>query len=446
MGKAGWTMEPVVTNPSANTTYSWAGKSALPNLHLETWKMSNNEVRSFFVSLSLALKDLWHDRKVTFCLIVSLASVVAPLLLLFGLKFGIIATMEERFLQDPGKREIKIVGHYKLDKAWFEQLQKRQEVSFWVANTRALNTQVDLLKNHKIFLRKVEIIPTKTGDPLVPDNVRFPVDRHEIIVSHTVALKLDLKVNDPLSMIIPRIYQGKSEAGKFAATVIGILPESAFAREGVFADFELVKTVDDFKDQYAVPEFGINQGKVRAERDVFASARIFAKSLSDVAILADFIRQGGVEIKTHAKDIETIQQTEKVLSFIVKVLAWVAIMGGSVSLAGFLIANVDRKRQHLAMLRLMGFTAFSIAMYPVMQSLLIATLGFMLAGIAYLLGSNAFDQELGAYMQESGFICRLSNQQIVIAYLLTDLVVFAAAIIGGIRAIQIEPAETFRQQ
>ena len=408
--------------------------------------MSNNQLRSFTVSLSLAFKDLWHDRKITFCLIVSLASVIAPLLLLFGLKFGIISTMEQRFLQDPGKREIKIVGHYKLDQAWFDQLQSRSDVSFVLPNTRALNTQVDLLKDSKNFLRKVEIIPTKKGDPLVPEGFKFPANSHEIIVSHTAALKLDLKTGDQLIMIIPRVYQGQSEPGKFTVTVIGILPESVFYREGIFADFELLKAVDDFKDQYTVPDFGLSHGKSRIKHSVFASARVFANSLADVAILADFIRQSGVEVKTHAKDIKTIQQTEKVLSFLVKVLAWVAILGAAVSLGGFLIANVDRKKQHLAMLRLMGFTAFSIALYPVIQSLLIASFGFALAVAGYLFGANAFDLELGNYMQETGFICRLSNQQMLMAYLLTNLIVFFAAIIGGIRAIQIDPAETFRQQ
>jgi len=408
--------------------------------------MLSNGSRSFFVSLSLAFKDLWHDRKITFCLIVSLASVIAPLLLLFGLKFGIIETMEQQFLQAPGKREVKIVGHYKLDRAWFDQLQSRADVSFTIPSTRALNTQVDLLKDARNFVRKVEIIPTKMGDPLVPSGLPFPANKSEIIVSHTLALKLALQTGDQLNMVISRVYQGQSEPGKFAVTVIGILPESSFYRNGIFADFELLKAVDDFKDQSAVPEFGIRHGKLRVERTQFASARVFAKSLPDVATLADFIRQGGVEVKTHAKDIETIQQTEKVLSFIVKVIAWVSILGGAVSLAGFLIANVDRKRQHLAMLRLMGFTGFSVALYPVIQSLLIATFGFLLAVTAYLFGSHAFDQELGVFMQESGFICRLSKQQLLIAYLVTNLIVFATAIIGGIRAIQIEPAETFRQQ
>jgi len=408
--------------------------------------MLSNGSRSFFVSLSLAFKDLWHDRKITFCLIVSLASVIAPLLLLFGLKFGIIETMEQQFLQAPGKREVKIVGHYKLDRAWFDQLQSRADVSFTIPSTRALNTQVDLLKDARNFVRKVEIIPTKMGDPLVPSGLPFPANKSEIIVSHTLALKLALQTGDQLNMVISRVYQGQSEPGKFAVTVIGILPESSFYRNGIFADFELLKAVDDFKDQSAVPEFGIRHGKLRVERTQFASARVFAKSLPDVATLADFIRQGGIEVKTHAKDIETIQQTEKVLSFIVKVLAWVSILGGAVSLAGFLIANVDRKRQHLAMLRLMGFTGFSVALYPVIQSLLIATFGFLLAVTAYLFGSHAFDQELGTFMQESGFICRLSKQQLLIAYLVTNLIVFATAIIGGIRAIQIEPAETFRQQ
>ncbi len=394
----------------------------------------------------LAFKDLWHDKKITFCLTVSLSSVVAPLLLLLGLKSGVITSMEEEFMRDPQKREIKILGHRAHDLAWFETLSLHDQTGFLIPKTRILNAQVDLVRDVKHFMRKVETIPTKPGDPILSGRSEFPVAEDQVVVSHTVALALNVRHGDELTVVVARKYQGLTQAGKYRVTVIGVLPESAFLRHAVFVDFKLLLAVDDFKDEYAVPDFGIVEGKSRTVRKDFASARVFAKSLQGVAELADFIRQTGVEVKTHAKDIEMIQQTEKVLSYIVRVIACVAVVGAAVSLAGFLFANVERKRQHVAMLRLLGFSTGSIALYPVIQSLVIATLGFLLAAGGYYLGAAEFDRALGSAMQQQNFICRLSQGQLLSAYLLTDFVVIIAALIGGFRAIQVEPAEIFRQQ
>lgn len=403
-------------------------------------------LRLIKVSSSLAFRDLWHDKKITFCLIVSLASVIAPLLLLLGLKSGIIHTMEEGFLKDPLKREIKIIGHYKHDSSWFEKVKAQTETGFIIPKTRILNAQVDFVKNKRKFIRMVEIIPTQIGDPVLSGQSDFPVNKSQIVVSHTVAQKLELEIGEQITMVISRGFHNEKQFGKFKVTIIGILPESLISKQAVFVDFDLLLEVDDFKDEFAVSDFGISDGKPQVKRDIFASARVFSKSLEGVAILADFIRDTGVEVKTHAKDIENIQQTEKVLSFVVKVVAWVAILGGAISLTGFLIANVDRKRQHLAMLKLLGFSAASISLYPIIQSLVIASLGFLIAIGGYFLGAAEFDRVLGGFMQEQGYICQLSDKQIIGAFFFTNLVVLGAAMIGGFRAIQIEPAETFRQQ
>ena len=403
-------------------------------------------LHSLSVSSTLALKDLWHDWKITFCLIVSLFSVIAPLLLLFGLKSGIIAAMEEEFLQDPLKREIRILGHQTHDLAWFEQLSSHDESVFIMPKTRILNAQVDLLKDSKSFLRRVEILPTKAGDPVLTGYSEFPVSMDQIVISHTVGQALNVQQGDQLMLGITRQFQGMRQLGRYRVKVIGVLPESAFLRNAVFVDFKLLLAVDDFKDEHAVAVFGISEGKKREVRESFASARVFAKSLQGVAVLADFIRQTGVEVKTHARDIEMIQQTEKVLSFIIKVIASVAVLGGTVSLAGFLIANLDRKRQHIATLKLLGFTATSVVLYPIIQSFVIASLGFLLASGGYYLGAVELDRVLGHSMQEQNFICQLSSQQMLGAYLLTVLVALTASIIGGFRAIKVEPAEIFRQQ
>ena len=39
--------------------------------------------------IELASRDLWFDRMVSLCIMASLIAVIAPLLLLFGLKYGV---------------------------------------------------------------------------------------------------------------------------------------------------------------------------------------------------------------------------------------------------------------------------------------------------------------------------------------------------------------------
>ena len=40
------------------------------------------------------MQDLWHDRIISFCIVSSLVAVIAPLLLLFGLRFGIVNQLQ----------------------------------------------------------------------------------------------------------------------------------------------------------------------------------------------------------------------------------------------------------------------------------------------------------------------------------------------------------------
>ncbi|MEI8400858.1 MAG: ABC transporter permease, partial [Alcaligenaceae bacterium] len=70
------------------------------------------------VLLGLALRDLVHDRKVSACMVASVVAVVAPLLLLFGLKFGIVSQMRHDLLSDPRNKEVKMIASDNLDQAW----------------------------------------------------------------------------------------------------------------------------------------------------------------------------------------------------------------------------------------------------------------------------------------------------------------------------------------
>ena len=71
---------------------------------------------------TLAFKSLWFEKLVSFCIFASLCSVIAPLMFLFSLKYGIISTLEHDLKSSPLKLEIKMMTGYKLDENFINQV------------------------------------------------------------------------------------------------------------------------------------------------------------------------------------------------------------------------------------------------------------------------------------------------------------------------------------
>ena len=51
--------------------------------------------------LRLALRDYWHDWVLSLCFVLAIAAMLMPLLVLFGLKFGIITNLLAPLKEDP---------------------------------------------------------------------------------------------------------------------------------------------------------------------------------------------------------------------------------------------------------------------------------------------------------------------------------------------------------
>ncbi|MFT3957653.1 MAG: hypothetical protein QM665_00805 [Desulfovibrio sp.] len=64
--------------------------------------------------LRLACKDYWHEFLLSACAVLGLAAVLTPLLVLYGVKFGVVQTLTERLRNDPRNLEISpvISGRY----------------------------------------------------------------------------------------------------------------------------------------------------------------------------------------------------------------------------------------------------------------------------------------------------------------------------------------------
>ena len=213
---------------------------------------------------SLAVQDLWHDRKVSFCIAASLVAVIAPLLLLFGLKHGVVSQLQNELLSDPRNLEVKMLSSGNYDTAWIERLRLQPEVGFAIGQTRSLNTQADLLVGMQRFVENAEIIPSDAGDPLL-NLPQIRLDGQQVILSDRAAQRLQAKVGDNVRLRVSRRLDGINERGELNVQVVAVLDAARFGRAAGFVAPPLLLQLERFRDGYQVPAFGLDTGKPQGE-------------------------------------------------------------------------------------------------------------------------------------------------------------------------------------
>jgi putative ABC transport system permease protein len=397
-------------------------------------------------SAILAIEDLRHDRRTTLVLIFTVAAIIAPLLLLFGLKNGVISTLRQDLLNDPRNLEIVVYGSQHLEREWFEATSKHPGLGFLVPKTRSINGTIDLVNSERRIFEALDMVPTAAGDPLLPPGMSVPAKAAEIIVSETLAEKMTVTVGDEVTGVIRRVNQGRRENNQLPLKVVGIIPEARVSRNAVFAHLDLLVGSEDFRDglrDALTPEE--LESPIATRRTSFANARVYAADLDAVAELAATLRSQGIEIRTQAEKIDTVLAFDRILSFVLQVIAIIGITGCALALGGALWVNADRKRKELALLRLFGFPNTSVALVPLVQSVAIAAAGLLLASCAYLAGATAFNHVLGTNLENQGYVCRLDNLDLMGAATATMLIALLSSTAAAWRTGRIDPADCLRE-
>ena len=394
---------------------------------------------------SLALQDLWHDRKVSLCIAASLVAVIAPLLLLFGLKHGVVSQLQDELLRDPRNLEVKMLSNGNYDTAWIERLRLRPETGFALGQTRSLNTQADLLIGMQRFVEGAEIIATEPGDPQLSLASLNPVG-NQVILSASAAQRLQAKVGDSVQLQALRRLDGVNERGEMTLTVLAVLDGSRFGRAAGFVAPPLLLDLERFRDGYQVSEFGVTTGKPQGNlQPLYARARVYARDIDQVAPLEHWLNEQHIETSSRLADIDNVKAINHVLGLIFSVIAVAALIGCVASMVGAFLANIDRKRKSLAVLRLLGFKRRAVGGFVVLQALLLSLAGYVGGLGFYTAGSHLFDYLLGSSQATGTFVCHITVWHGLAALLLTFLVAALVAVIGALRAINIQPAESLRE-
>ncbi|MDD3471313.1 MAG: ABC transporter permease [Syntrophaceae bacterium] len=211
----------------------------------------------FETGLIISVHDLFHEWKLSSCLVLAIAAVIAPLLLLFGLKYGTIATLRSRLVEDPKNREIIPVSTSNYHKEWFDAIAIRRDVTFLMPTTRQIAGSIDvsLPTNRGKKTVRLDIVPTGRGDVLLTENGAIIPDEGECVLTRLAAEEIGAKPEDVLACVVGRSRQGKSETVSFSLKVISVLPDRAGTRKALYVPLELVEAVEAYKDGRAVPRY-----------------------------------------------------------------------------------------------------------------------------------------------------------------------------------------------
>ncbi|MGB5536867.1 MAG: peptide ABC transporter permease, partial [Thiogranum sp.] len=105
------------------------------------------------------------------------------MMVLFGLKFGIVGAMVDQLIEDPRNCEVRPVGSGRYDRAWLESVRARPEVAFLVPRTRSIAATIELSSQHASRIVSVELIASDRGDPLLPPNSPLPEGSTRVVLS-----------------------------------------------------------------------------------------------------------------------------------------------------------------------------------------------------------------------------------------------------------------------
>lgn len=385
---------------------------------------------------SLAWQDYRNDAWLSACSVLALVAVIAPLLVLFGLKFGLVSSLTERLETDPATREIIPLGGGRFSRAFVEQLGQRGDVAFALPRTRqiAATAQVGTLT--------LEMLPTALGDPLLK-GLPMPQGLEQIVLSHTAAEKLAARPGDWLETSFARQVAGRVEARRTRLQVLAVLPLEAFARDGLFAELSLLEAVEDYRDGRAVAALGWDGDAVGVgEQRVYPAFRLYARNLTDVEPLRVYFAGQNLWVSTQALSIAQVQSLSRNLSIVFWIIAGLALAGAFAAIFAGALAAVARKRRELSVLRLLGFSTGALLRFVVLQALYSAGLAAVFSAGLYGLAEAGLNQLFVQVPGEHASHLLVRHYGLALVAVLGVSAVAAAC--GGWRVARIQASEGIR--
>jgi putative ABC transport system permease protein len=398
----------------------------------------------------LALADLRRDWALALCQIFTLAAVLTPLLVLFGMQQGVLGQLLDELRRNPVMREIgpRSTGSNRFSESWLASVRARPDIAFIVGDARFNAATIEATSPDKPERQPIyaTLVPTASGDPL-SRGAAWANGNHSVVISADAARALDLRTGDTISIVVSRMRDGKNENIVLEFAVASVLPEALMSgRRAIVAGAALVLAVQHYRDGFAVPELGWPGDGIAPDPPRYERFRLYARTIDDVEPLIDWLRSEGIDPVSHIEDIAPVQVLDHGLSIVLLIISAFAAGGLTVAISATQWNAVLRKRRELALLALVGYGKPWLISLPLLQAALLGSLGVVIA-IGLFEGAATIINSLFAHWQKLAFpACALDAQWFGLAGTAAILLSLAASGAAAAQIARIEPALIIRDE
>ena len=391
----------------------------------------------------IGLYALFRERVMLLFTVVSLAAALGPLLILYGLKFGVISGLMETLQRDPRNREIIFRGNYTLEASALERLRVLPGVAFVIGAPRTIAARMIFEKEGGSVTAPAGVVPTGYDDPLLEG--RAALKDSEVVLSAALGRRLNVRTGQKIIASNTRRSGGAEDAFELKLDVVEVLPASVFDGERALLTSKMLERLEAFLDGYAVP--GVPAGlalETRPQR--FETVRLYAQRLEDVAAIDDAATAQGYTVVSKGAEVRAILSLNRNLALVFTGLAVIASIGYAISLAASLASNFEQNRRHIGLLRLCGASRLAVLSWPLLQGLAIASTGFLVALLTYFGFAFALNTWFADEFLKGRDICRLEPTHLAFALACSFSVVLVVVARISIQISSISPSEALRQE
>lgn len=389
----------------------------------------------------LAWQDYRREARLSACSVLALVAVIAPLLVLFGLKYGLVGSLTERLQRDPAVREIIPLGGTRLQADFIEALGQREDVAFAIPRTRQIAATSELQVAPGEARVSVEMLPTAVGDPLL-QGLPMPQTLQQVVLSHTAAEKLGITPGSQLQARFGRQRGGVLQWQQTTLQVLAVLPLAAFERDALFAQAALLEAVEDYRDGLAVAALGWPGTTATQAPRIYPGFRLYARALDDVEPLRQYLATEQVQVVTQAAQIAQVQALSRNLDLLFWLITTLALGGAVAATSAGALAAVERKQRELAVLRLLGVGSGALLLFLIIQALYSGLFASVLSALLYRLAEGGINH---LFVQVPGdYASRLLPEHYLVALGAVLLASALAAALGGRRVARIDASQGIR--
>jgi len=211
----------------------------------------------FGLVFRLALSDLRWDSLMTACVVSSLAATIAPLIILFALKSGVVENLRADIVEDPVFRAVMPAETTLYDEAFFARMQARDDVAFVVPGvTRGASAVMAEYEGRRAIL---DMLPTAPGDPLLETyGVAAPPPGCVVVTEESLSRlgATTLSANPVAILETSRQSDGREQTVRESVCISGVLPVRADTLPRVYVPLDLAVDIERFREGGAVPDRG----------------------------------------------------------------------------------------------------------------------------------------------------------------------------------------------